>query len=85
MVDKEKIKQFLISLDLPSIGSEQNSYLTTPITKDELDKAIGRRATNKSPGSDGYPNKWYKSWDFLYKVLERLGFNDKFIKCIKAL
>lgn len=60
--DEEKIKQFLISLDLPSKGSEQNSYLTAPFTKDDLDKAIDRLATNKSPGSDGYPNERYKKF-----------------------
>ena len=57
-VDKEKLKQFLISLDLLSKGSEQNRY--RPITKDELDKAIGRLVTNKSPVSNGYPIEWYK-------------------------
>lgn len=25
------------------------------------------------------------SWSFLYKVLERLGFDDKFIRCIQSL
>lgn len=53
--DKHIIKEFLNSLDLPSIGKEVNDKLVLPISKEEIDKAISNLNSNKSPGTDGFP------------------------------
>lgn len=57
---KEKIHHFLNSLDLPSIGNQQNEYLTKKITKEELVSILNKLKNNKSPGSNGLPAEWYK-------------------------
>ena len=64
------IKSFLASLDLPTVGLEQNKLITQEITKTELDNAISRLKINKVPGGDGFPAKWYRSFkDLLSPVL----------------
>ena len=46
-VDKDKIRQYLLTLDFPSIGSIHGHELTAPITRKEPDTAISRLKTNK--------------------------------------
>lgn len=61
---EQQISEFLKSLNLPELSEEQNQILTAAITETELNSAISRLKTNKSPGPDGFPSEWYKTFRF---------------------
>ena len=47
--------------------NEQNEYLTKQINKNELKQAIFQMQNEKSPGIDGIPVEFYKTF---YETLE---------------
>lgn len=49
------------TLELPTLTNLQNENLIQPITDKELNLAISRLKTGKSPGSDGFTTEWHKS------------------------
>lgn len=59
-VDHGKINSFFASLNLPLISNNWNAELSADITEEEINKAISKLKTNKSPGPDGFSSEWYK-------------------------
>ena len=60
--DEEEMELFLNSLDLPTCGTTPNKILNAPITVEEVETAIQRAKNNKSPGTDGFPSEFYKTF-----------------------
>lgn len=48
------------SLELPKVKDSQNEKLVSSVTVKELNLAISRLKSGKSPGSDGFTGEWYK-------------------------
>lgn len=64
----EKIKQFLNSIDLNKLNGEEADLITRPITGEQIKDCILRLKNNKSPGVDGLPGEYYKT--YVYELTE---------------
>ena len=62
-LEKEnQTKCFLKYLKLLMLSTGQSKHLIAEITEEEVNKAIYRLKANKSPGPEGYPSEWYKTF-----------------------
>lgn len=70
---KEKIYQFLEPLNMVKLNDDEAANLVKPITTLEVKETINKLKNNKSPGVDGYPGEYYKTFiNELAPVLTRI-------------
>ena len=68
-----EITEFLAEVTLPSMGPAYIEEINTPITPFEIKMAISSLATNKTPGPDGLPSEFYKSYsEYLAPQLHKI-------------
>ena len=41
--------------DIPQVSEEENAFLTSPFSEEEVRKAVFLMEHNKAPGPDGFP------------------------------
>lgn len=56
------IQSFLEQLSLPTLSDEDNAHLGRPFTSEEVLETIKSLPLGKSPGLDGYPAEFYKTF-----------------------
>lgn len=63
--DSTSADDFLNSLNIPLISSENKLKLDEPISKEEIAAAISSLQSGKSPGPDGFSAEFFKSFSIL--------------------
>jgi hypothetical protein len=48
--------------DIPQVSIEENVFLTSPYSEEEVRKAVFMMEHNKAPGPDGFPAKFYQTF-----------------------
>lgn len=56
---------FLNQLNIPRLSPDSKIRLDEPITKEEIDAAISSLQSGKSPGPDGFPAEFFKTFSSL--------------------
>ena len=59
MDNLEEMDKFLEKYKLPRLNWDEIEKMNGPITSTEIETAIKKRPTNKSPGLDGFIGKFY--------------------------
>ena len=69
--DVSNYQTFFSNIKLPVISGDQKNSLDSPITVEEVKKAISSMRVGKSPGLDGFPSEYYKKFvDKLAPILK---------------
>lgn len=69
---------FFTNIDMPKLSTEQIEWLDSPITENEIRRAVSCMKTGKSPGVDGFPAEYYKQYiDILAPILKDV-YNEAF-------
>ena len=53
---------FLETYSLPKVNQEETDQLNRPVTRNEIEEVIKTLPTNKSPGPDGFTDKFYQTY-----------------------
>jgi len=71
IIDFVELKQrFVENMAIPKLGVQDALYMTRDISEDELWKCISLSPDNKSPGTDGLSNEFYKCfWEHIKEDL----------------
>ena len=58
----EEMEKFLNTHTLPKLNQEEIESLNRPITSEEIESVIKNLPTSKSPGPDGFPGEFYRTF-----------------------
>lgn len=61
-VSTDQLDSFFDKITIPKISEEGKDKLESPLTEDEVKKAIGAMKTGRSPGIDGFPVEFYQKF-----------------------
>lgn len=73
----EDLESLFQEVDLPSLTEDEQAYLDSAFTRDELKRALENLNKNKCPGSDGLPPEFFcRFWELIAPYLhESLSFS----------
>ena len=77
MNNLEEMDKFLDSYNVPKLSQEKTDNLNRLITRKEIETAIKSIPTNKTPGPEGFPGEFYKTFredliPILFKLFQKI-------------
>ena len=77
-LDKQKFDVFFANLNLPQLSDNDRDFLEAPLRIEEISQAIKSTPLNKSPGLDGHPTVFYRTFEDIVSPLLLEVYNEAF-------